>query len=278
MIDLHAHTTASDGEHPAAELFALARAAGLTHLAVTDHDTVDGLEEAERQAAAHGVVLVPGLEISALLNGREVHVLGHFVDRLHPGLAGMAARMRTERERRMATMVERVRKLGFPIRMEHVQHLAGNANLGRPHLARVFVEQGWCADVREAFDRFLGDGKPAYVDRYRLTTAEAIQLIRAAGGAATLAHPGVNRVERHELEQLKREGLSGLEVHHGDHQPELREKYLKLAAELDLVPTAGSDFHGVRTSPNRRLGMADTGTEAFGRLAARAAAAAQQPA
>ena len=271
MIDLHAHTTASDGEHPASELFALARAAGVTHLAVTDHDTVDGLEEAERQAAAHGVVLVPGLELSALLNGREVHVLGHFVDRRHPGLAGMSARMRAERERRMQAMVERVRGLGFPIRMEHVQHLAGNANLGRPHLARVFVELGFCADVREAFDRFLGDGKPAYVDRFRLTTAEAIRLIREAGGTATLAHPGVNRVERHELEQLKAEGLSGLEVHHGDHQPELREKYLRLAAELELVPTAGSDFHGARTSPNRRLGTADTGAEPFRRLAARAA-------
>jgi len=272
MIDLHAHTTASDGEHPASELFALARAAGITHLAVTDHDTVSGLEEAERQATAHGVELVPGLEISALLNGREVHVLGHFVDRRHPGLAGMAQRMRVERQRRMETMVARVQKLGFPIRMEHVEHLARDANLGRPHLARVFVEQGWCADVREAFDRFLGDGKPAYVDRFRLTTAEAIQLIRAAGGTATLAHPGVNRVERHELQQLKAEGLSGLEVHHGDHQTELREKYLKLAAELDLVPTAGSDFHGARTNPNRKLGSADTGAEAFRQLRARAPA------
>ncbi|MBM4378747.1 MAG: PHP domain-containing protein [Deltaproteobacteria bacterium] len=272
MIDLHAHTTASDGEHPASELFALARAAGVTHLAVTDHDTVAGLEEAERQAAAHGVVLVPGLEISALLSGREVHVLGHFVDRRHPGLAGMAQRMREERQRRMETMVERVQKLGFPIRMAHVEHLAGDANLGRPHLARVFVEQGWCADVREAFDRFLGDGKPAYVDRYRLTTAEAIRLIRDAGGTATLAHPGVNRVERYELQQLRAEGLSGLEVHHGDHQPELREKYLRLAAEFDLVPTAGSDFHGARTTPNRKLGTADTGETRFRQLHARAEA------
>lgn len=272
MIDLHSHTTASDGEHTAAELFALAREAGVTHLAVTDHDTVAGLEEAEAQSAIQGVRLVPGLEISALLNGREVHVLGHFVDRKYPELSGMADRMRAERTRRMELMVERVKAMGFPIRMEHVQHLAGNANLGRPHLARVFVEQGWCADVREAFDRFLGDGKPAWVDRYRLTTAEAISLIRAAGGTATLAHPGVNRVERFELETLAAEGLSGLEVHHGDHLPDLRTKYLALAEALDLVPTAGSDFHGARTTPNRKLGSADTGLAAFERLAARARA------
>jgi predicted metal-dependent phosphoesterase TrpH len=272
MIDLHSHTTASDGEHTAAELFSLAREAGVTHLAVTDHDTVTGLADAEVQAQAHGIHLVPGLEISALLNGREVHVLGHFVDRTHPELSGMADRMRAERTRRMEIMVERVKALGFPIRMEHVQHLAGNANLGRPHLARVFVEQGWCADVREAFDRFLGDGKPGWVDRYRLTTAEAISLIRAAGGTATLAHPGVNRVERFELEKLAAEGLAGLEVHHGDHLPELRTKYLALADALGLVPTAGSDFHGARTTPNRKLGSADTGLEAFERLVARAAA------
>jgi predicted metal-dependent phosphoesterase TrpH len=269
MIDLHSHTTASDGEHPASMLMELARAAGVTHLAVTDHDTVDGLEIAEREASAHGITLVPGIEISAFMHGRELHILGHFVDRRNAALASFGARLREERTRRMTEMVERARQMGYPITMNDVLFIAGDANLGRPHLARVFVEKGWCLDVREAFDRFLGDGKPVWVDRFRLTTKEAIDLIHGAGGTATVAHPGVNKVEKFELEKLKAEGLDGVEVMHSDHHPGQKEKYLQICATLELVATAGSDFHGEKVAPGRRLGTASMDPVLFAQLQAR---------
>ncbi len=270
MIDLHSHTTASDGQHTPDELFALAHEAGVRALAVTDHDTVAALEQCERAAAREGIELVPGIEISALLNRREIHVLGHFVDRSEPNLKGFSERLRAERERRMEMMVDKMRSLGFPVTMDQVRALASEAHLARPHLARVLVEQGWCLSVQEAFDRFLADGRPAHVERYLVPAEEAIALIREAGGAATVAHPAISKVEGFELEALKRVGLVGLEVLHSDHPPSQREKYLELSRALDLVPTGGSDFHGEKVAPGRKLGTVDTGAEAFERLRARA--------
>lgn len=266
MIDLHAHTTASDGQHPADELFRLAKGAGVTQLAVTDHDTVAGLPAAEAAAQAHGLTLIPGIEISATLHRREIHILGHFLDREDLTLGKLSERLRAERRARMEAMVQKVQGLGFPIRMEHVLAIAQDANLGRPHLARVFVHAGYCLDTKEAFDRFLGEGKPAYVDRFRLSYRDAIALIRGAGGTATLAHPGVNRVERAELVLLKDAGLSGIEALHSEHPPHIRDKYRRWAEELSLVPTAGSDFHGEAVAPGRKLGTADTGLENLQRL------------
>lgn len=272
MIDLHSHTTASDGEHSASELMELARQAGVTHLAVTDHDTVSGLEDAEREAKARGLTLVPGIEVSAIMHGRELHILGHFVDRTNPALKEYGLKLKDERRARMELMVRKVKEeLGYPVRIEEVIAIAGegNKNLGRPHLGRWFVEKGYCLDLKEAFDRFLGDGKPAYVDRFRVTSKEAIDLIHGAGGTATIAHPGVNRVERFELEKLKSEGLDGCEVMHSDQQPEIRQKYLTICADLDLVPTAGSDFHGERTTPGRKLGTANMDAALFQKLQSR---------
>lgn len=256
MIDLHAHTTASDGQHAPAELMELAHRAGVTCLAVTDHDTVAGLSEAGEAARARGIELVPGIELSAFLFRKEIHILGHFVSPEEPRLGRFSEHLRGERHARMEQMVTKMRELGYPVSMEDVLAIAGDAHLARPHLARALVAKGYCLDTREAFDRFLGDGKPAFVDRYRLGADEAIDLIRNAGGTATLAHPGVSKVERHEISQLKEAGLSGIEVFHSDHPLPLREKLLQLARELDLVPTAGSDFHGEQVTPGRKLGSA----------------------
>lgn len=271
MIDLHSHTTASDGQHSPAELFEVARANGVTVLAVTDHDTVAGLETCAQAASAVGVTLVPGIELSVTLNRREVHILGHFIDSKNQRLVGLAEELRLERTRRMEQMVERMCGLGFPIRMEQVRALAQDANLGRPHLARVLVELNYCRDTKEAFDRFLKDGGPAWVDRYRLSTREAIELIHEAHGTATVAHPGVSRVERHELVALKEEGLDGLEVFHSDHAPNVRQKFLKICSDLDLVPTAGSDFHGEKIAPDRHLGTASMSPASFEALRKRSA-------
>ncbi|MBJ6765702.1 PHP domain-containing protein [Myxococcaceae bacterium JPH2] len=277
MIDLHSHTTASDGQYTPQELMSRARAAGVTVLAVTDHDTVAGLAQAEEAARAHGVELVPGIELSAFVLGREAHILGHFVNREDPALSLFEERLRKERDDRMEAMVARMRELGYPIRMEHVRAVAGDAQLGRPHLARVMVDQGWCRDVKDAFDRFLGTGRMAWVERFKLDGADAIQLIRHAGGTATLAHPASSRLERGEIRALAQAGLAGLEMSHSDPNPSVQRKYLGFAAEFDLVPTAGSDFHGEKVVPDQRLGSAAMAPELFQKLRARAAIPSARP-
>jgi predicted metal-dependent phosphoesterase TrpH len=272
MIDLHSHTTASDGQHSPTELLALAASAGVTALAVTDHDTVAGLGEAAEAARAHGMELVPGIELSAFVMKREVHILGHFVRPDFEELASYAARLRVEREERMVRMVEQLRRLGFPVSMEDVRAIAGNAQMGRPHLARVMVERGWCQDMKSAFDRFLGAGKAAWVDRFKLDGAKAIQLIHRAGGTATVAHPGSSKLERYDILLLAKAGLDGIEALHADHNPSVRDKYKKFAKEFDLVPTGGSDFHGEQVTPGKRPGDSTTPPENFAKLRARATA------
>lgn len=272
MIDLHSHTTASDGQHSPEELLRLAAGAGVTVLAVTDHDTVAGLPACEEAARALGLSLVSGIELTAFVHGKEAHLLGHFLDYREPRLAGFSDLLRSEREKRMVQMVEKMRGLGFPVTMEQVRALAKDAHLARPHLARVLVEQRWCESTKEAFDRFLGDGKPAWVDRYRLSGEDAIALIRGAGGTATAAHPGSSKLERYDLSALKEAGLAGLEVLHSDHDPATRERFLGIARELGLVPTAGSDFHGEKVAPGRRLGTVSMERSAFEALRERATA------
>lgn len=266
MIDLHSHTTASDGQHPPHEQIALAAKAGVTVLAVTDHDTVSGLDACEAAAAEHGLRLVPGIEISVHLNNREVHILGHFVDRTVHQLNTFDAELKTIREKRMGQMVEKLAGLGFPVTIDAVKTLAGNAHLARPHLARWLVVNGYCTSTQEAFTRFLGDGKPAAVPRFDVTPQTAIELIHVAHGTATVAHPGPTRLNRWELEHLKQRGLDGIEVLHSDHPPSQRELLFGWAKELDLVPTAGSDFHGQKVAPDRHFGSVSMSPEDFARL------------
>lgn len=273
MIDLHSHTTASDGQHAPHEQVALAARAGVTVLAVTDHDTVAGLDASDAAAQHHGLRLIPGIELSCLHQRREVHVLGHFIDRASPTLGDYARRLVHERARRMERMVERLVALGVPVTLAQVQALAGDAPLTRPHLARVLVDLRICTSTKEAFSRFLGDGRPAWVPRLELTVADAIALIHGAGGTATVAHPGSSQVNRSELEQFARAGLDGLEVIHRDHPPSQREQFERWANELGLCVTAGSDFHGEKVAPDRHFGsvsMAAAQLDALERRARRA--------
>ncbi len=170
----------------------------------------------------------------------------------------------------MIQMIEKMVGLGFPVTMEQVRALAGDTHFARPHLARVLVELGYCSSTKEAFDRFLGDGKPAAVLKFEFPAAEAVALIRGAHGSATIAHPGVSRIERHDLEAMKAAGLVGVEVEHSDHPPSLREKLRKIARELELIPTSGSDYHGPKVAPNRHLGTASMKPEHFEQLRKRA--------
>jgi 3',5'-nucleoside bisphosphate phosphatase len=269
MIDLHSHTTASDGEHSPEALLSLARAAGVTVLAVTDHDTVSGLARAQAAADAEGLGFVPGIEVSATAGGREVHVLGHFVDATESGLAEYTDRLRGERATRMARMVERMGELGFPLTLEEVEKIGGGAHLGRPHLALALLNRGYVSSTKEAFDRFLADGRPG---RFRVSAEEAVRLLHAAGGTATLAHPGPSKVTTPTLQALAASGLDGLEVFHADHVPSQREAFLRTADALGLIPTGCSDYHGARVSPGRKPGGSTTPPEAFARLTARARA------
>lgn len=268
-IDLHSHSMASDGEFLPADVAAKAKAAGLSVWALCDHDTVAGLRDAAHAADAHGVRFVPGIELSAFLGAKEIHVLGHFIDPAHPSLREFEDFLAERRRERMERIVERLRPLGVRLAVADIEKFSGGKTIGRPHVARAIVETGVVSTVKEAFDRFLGEGQPAYVQRYRLEAEEAVRLVRGAGGTSTVAHPGVSKLERPELERLRAAGVDGLEVLHADHPPSQREKYLRIAAALGLVPTAGSDFHGPNVAPGRRLGDVTMPEAELARLEAR---------
>ncbi len=254
MIDLHSHTTASDGELSAEELLRTAAAAGVRVLSVTDHDTVSGLEAAQQAATRYGVELVCGIEVSIRWQGREVHILGHFVDPTHAPLATFGAQLKGERFRRMERMLERARHLGFPVQMDDVIAIAGPAHLGRPHLARLFVERGYCTSTQEVFRRFLQDNGPIAVERFEVSFKTAVSLIHESGGTATVAHPGLSKITENDLREMAALGLDGVEIEHLEHPPSQRAKYHAVASSLGLIATAGTDFHGPKVTPDRTFG------------------------
>lgn len=270
MIDLHSHTLHSDGQWTPRELFAEARKAGVTVLSVTDHDTVLGLGECAEAASGAGVRLVPGIEVSAELHGREVHVLGHFVDPDAPALRTLEHKMLGERRERMERMVARAQEAGMKVTLEQVLAYSGGENLGRPHLARALMAGGYATSVKDAFDRLLGDRGPLFVDRYRVPAEEAIELVQSAGGTAAVAHPGANQVSRRELEVLAAAGLDAVEALHPEHVPSQVEAYDRWSRELGLLITGGSDYHGPKVQPSRKLGDRTLPKDRFEALEGRA--------
>lgn len=267
MIDLHSHTLHSDGDRSPDFLLAEAASAGITVLSVTDHDTVSGIAECRAAAKRHAVRLVPGIELSCELHGREVHILGHFLDETSVALGKLAAGMIQERRERMERMVLKAQEYGFAkVTLELVVRASGGENLGRPHLARVLVDGGHAASIKDAFDRFLKTGGPLWVDRRRLSIAEAVEIVHGAGGTASVAHPGANGISRQELKTLADAGLDAVEAFHPDHPPNQAEAYEKWAADLHLLVTAGSDYHGPTVQPGRKLGDRTLSAEKFARL------------
>jgi predicted metal-dependent phosphoesterase TrpH len=224
--------------------------------------------EAGAAAAAAGIRFVPGIELSVFLDRQEIHLLGHFVDPVHPTLRAFEDMLADRRRERMASIIARLATLGIHVTAEQIIRHSGGKTIGRPHVAKAIVEAGHASTVREAFDRYIGEGRPAYVQRFRLEAEEAVRLVRGAGGTVTVAHPGITGLERGELVRLKAAGAVGLETVHPEHNPSVREKYARLADELGLVPTAGSDYHGVAVSPGRRLGAVTMTAEALARLEA----------
>jgi predicted metal-dependent phosphoesterase TrpH len=243
-IDLHVHTTASDGRNTPAEVVRLAVELGLSTIALTDHDTTAGLPEAQSTAAEYDLKVLNGIELSSESDVGEVHILGYCIDPDHAGLQSMLRKLRDARVDRARRMVDKLRELGVIITWERVQALAGEGAIGRPHVARALKEAGHVRTLGEAFDRWIANDGPAYVPRFRLTPEAAIALIREAGGVAVLAHPALSG-NLSLVPQLVEAGMSGLEVYYPEHSPSDQEKLLGLCEQYGLFPTGGSDFHGL---------------------------------
>lgn len=269
LIDLHSHSLASDGQYPAAVVATKAASAGVSVWALTDHDSIAALEIGRVAAEKLGIRFVPGIELSVHLERREVHLLGHFVDPESEALRGFEDLLAEKRRVRMGEMISKLAALGVPLTPEEIEVYSGGKTLGRPHVARALVARGFVSNVREAFDLWLADGKPAHVPRHRISVEEGIRLVRAAGGTATIAHPGLSKVERGDIERMKGWGLSGVEVEHADQNPSVRDKYRRICAALDLVPTAGTDYHGEAVAPDRAFGGVSMAHAALAELEAR---------
>ena len=245
-VDLHLHTTASDGRCTPRELVSRAASAGVAVLAVTDHDTTAAVAEVTALARARGIDAITGIEITAVEAGRDVHILGYFIDVDHPPLARFLERQRDERVARIGAMGDRLARLGMPIDLSLMRARArdeGGSSIGRPHLARAMIASGHVADTREAFDRWLATGRPAFVPRTGASLEEVLAAIRDAGGLTALAHPGLTAIDAR-IPVLRLAGLDAIEVYHPNHDAAATERYRQLASRLDLLVTGGSDFHG----------------------------------
>ncbi len=250
-IDLHVHTQFSDGTLAPQEVVARALREGLDALGITDHDTVEGVPEALAAAEGTPLRIVPGVEISAHIKDRELHILGYLIDPYHHDLLGALAQFRQQRLDRALQMVDRLKDLGLPLSWERVLDLAGEGVVGRPHVARALQEAGYVRSLQEAFDEYLNQERPAFVSRDKMTPAQAIGLIHQAGGVSVLAHPwGVLSA----LPELVRVGLRGLEVYYPGYSPAVTAELRQLARQRHLVCTGGSDFHSPDDRPENQLG------------------------
>jgi predicted metal-dependent phosphoesterase TrpH len=248
-VDFHSHTTASDGLFAPKAVVRLAESAGLAAVGITDHDTVAGVKEAIAEGDKRGVTVVPGVEISTLWQGKEIHMLGLFIIPDNPYLLKKLEEQRNTRKVRNRMIIENLNRLGISITMEEVMEKkrgkGGDVNVGRPHIAEVLIDKGIVHSMDEAFDQYLGRGGKAYATPDRISPLEAIDLIHTSGGAAVLAHPGL--YEQDDLiPLLVSKGLDGIEVNHPDHTEAAKEKYQAMAEKYGLIATAGSDFHGER--------------------------------
>ena len=255
-IDLHTHSLKSDGSMTPAEVVREAKKAGLSAIALSDHDTVDGVEEAMAEGEKIGVEVVPAIEFS-VLSKTETHILGYFIDHNNPRLKQMLKEIVDLRIERNYVTCDRLNELGFDITIEEVRALAPNNFVGRAHFARVLMDKGYTQSVKEGFDKYMSVGKYAYCEKQRLSAKEAIELITECGGLSFLAHPHLTKLPDGELKEflteLKGYGLCGLEGYYTDYTPDMQEKYQSLAKELGLMISGGTDFHA-KMKPHISIG------------------------
>jgi len=244
VADLHLHSHFSDGTYSPEELAAQARRCGLAAIALTDHDSVEGCPGTAVACAAAGIEFIPGTELTAEQDGNELHLLGYFIDTQNPSLLVQLARFQAVRQNRIREMVARLNRLRVPLAAEAVFALAKCRAPGRPHVARALVQAGLCANLDEAFERFLKKNRPAWVPKFKMSAGEAIELIHLAEGVAVLAHPGLNRTDQL-IPGMVKAGLDGIECFHTKHSTTTSKRYLELADRFHLLVTGGSDCHGL---------------------------------
>jgi 3',5'-nucleoside bisphosphate phosphatase len=270
-VDLHTHSTASDGLLAPSQLVRQAHEAGLDLIALTDHDSTDGVSEATEAGTQEGVQVIPGIEVNTTLPDHrgEAHVLGYYVEMADTRFQENLRFIREARVRRAEQMVERLRAQGFDVTWERVRELA-KGTVGRPHIARALMERGYASSIADAFDKYISPGKPAYVPRYKLSPQDAVHLIRAAGGVPVLAHPGsITELSEQVLPDLTQTGLLGLECYYGDYDEATVSRLAGIAGQFGLIATGGSDYHGPNVHPTP-LGGRYVPPEAVGRLFAAA--------
>jgi 3',5'-nucleoside bisphosphate phosphatase len=243
IADLHLHTNFSDGTFTPEELVLQAQNVGLSCIALTDHDSVEGCPRAAAAAAAVNMEFIPGTELTAEHDEIELHVLGYFLDIHNEKLLSEISRFQAGRQQRIHQMVARINELGVPLQVESVFALANCQSPGRPHVARAMIKAGLVRNLDEAFDRFLKKGRPAWVPKSKISALDAIELVHQAGGLAVMAHPGLNRTDEI-IPALVEFGMDGIECFHTKHSTTMSERYLEIADKYNLLITGGSDCHG----------------------------------
>lgn len=243
LVDLHLHTTFSDGKSTPQELIDLAISAKLTAIAITDHDTTEAIPVANEYAKDKEIEIIPGIELSTSYQKKDVHILGYFIDPTHPELAEIVKQCKDERWNRAKRIVEKLNQQNVKIEFGRVLELSGSGTVARPHIARALLEKGYVFELDEAFSRYIGYHCPAYVEKFTLSPQMAFDLIHQAGGIAVWAHPGTLRRDDW-IRQFSNEGLQGIEAFHPKHSYRLSRHYLVMARHLGLMVTGGTDFHG----------------------------------
>jgi len=249
--DLHTHTQASDGMQAPKVNVQLAKEKGLFAVSITDHDTVAGVEEAMVAGEQYGIVVVPGVEISTRASGKDIHVLGYYVDYKDDKFRLRLGELRETRQLRNGKIIAKLQELGMDITLDDVikelgRPLLPDESIGRPHIADVLVKKGYASDMRDAFDRYLAEGARAFISETRISPEDACHWIREAGGVPVIAHPGLYKDDVLVRDIIERANPAGIEVYHSDHGREEESRYLAMAEEYDLIVTGGSDFHGAR--------------------------------
>lgn len=243
FIDLHVHTTASDGLFTPKEVVYWAHKKKLSAIAITDHDTINGLEEALIYGKKYNIEIIPGIEINTDYKGSEVHILGYYIDYEASWFLNILKDIRFARYNRAKKMIRKINDLGLQITIEDVIEVSGTASIGRPHIARVLVDHNYAHNTKEVFEKYIGINGPAYVERYKLTPCEAIEYILKCGGIPVLAHPGLLK-DIHIIKELVDSKLQGLEVFHSKHNEDMIKLYYSIANQYNLIITGGSDCHG----------------------------------
>lgn len=270
-VDLHMHTSASDGRFSPEDVIRKSAARGLSVIAICDHDTTSGIAPALKAARAWPQLrVIPGVEVSTQTSGSETHILGYFIDLAHPELKATLASLRHSRRGRARAMIAKLKALGIHVSWQRVQEIAGGGSIGRPHIAQTMLENGYITSFKEAFTRYLGLGGPAYVERHKITPVEAVALIIKANGLPVLAHPTTVKDPEAMIAELKAAGLVGIEVYYNGYSDDERDSLARLADRYNLIATGGSDYHGLDDSTETMLGDANVPEEAAEQLIARA--------